>query len=141
MDYLQSLMTGEQTNYDAELKALKDYFSGKGLMGSSFYQKAYDDRTKYHGDFTNTINSIGLNRHNDYINARDRGELPEQILQKQKFENDYKKLLASIKAGQEEQAARRLAAVQPSQILDGNLVGSSTQALTQSIAKILQGIL
>jgi hypothetical protein len=112
------------TRFEKQQKSMKDYWSSRGLMGSSFYQDEYDDTNEAYNDYRTDMNSEFMDLNNERINAQARGELPEQVSQRQSFDRQRAELLAEQARGQKEQAARRLAAVQPSQVIGGQLIGA-----------------
>ncbi len=108
------------TKFEKQQKARKDYWTSRGLFGSSFYQNEYDDTNKAYNDYQTDINSEFLDLNNERVNAQARGELPEQIAQRRQFDVSRARNLAQLEAG-----VKRQAAAQPSQRINGQLIGGS----------------
>jgi len=126
-------MDALQKYYDKQVKSLKDYYTGKGLYKSSFHQKPYDALTKEYEDLRQYLSQRALRSHNERINAQAGGELPEQVMQRRGFDEGYDDLLEAQEARRKQQEASRLAGVQPSQILNGQLIGGQTQGASVKV--------
>lgn len=108
MGYLDSL----ESDYESQLKDLKNYWSGRGLMGSSFYQDPYDALTEKYNNYKDERNQAFLRADKEYRNYESRGQLPWQIQQRQEGEAKQAKIEAAIQADQARSIAAKLAPVQ-----------------------------